>query len=118
MIALGGVDNAQGRQYAVAPDGRFLINAVLDNSATAPITLLTNWNPEAKPESARMRVSSHQHVISTSLRSWRLAIPSDSSPSSAPSQRTAVLCEPSFSLIDRSARLEWQKSVPVAGGSR
>jgi hypothetical protein len=47
-LELGGVDNAQGRQYDVAPDGRFLIATVLDNSATAPITLLTNWNPEAK----------------------------------------------------------------------
>jgi hypothetical protein len=37
-----------GRLYDVAPDGRFLINAVLHNSATAPITLLTDWNPEAK----------------------------------------------------------------------
>jgi hypothetical protein len=40
--------NAQGLQHDVAPDGRFLIATVLDNSATAPITLLTNWNPEAK----------------------------------------------------------------------
>jgi hypothetical protein len=47
-LELGGVDNAQGRQYDVAPDGRFLIATVLDNSATAPITLLTNWNPGAK----------------------------------------------------------------------
>jgi len=31
----------------VAPDGRFLINTVLD-SAAAPIRLLMNWNPEAK----------------------------------------------------------------------
>jgi len=44
-LPLGGVDNAQGRQYDLAPDGRFLINTVLDNSATAPITLPTNWNP-------------------------------------------------------------------------
>ena len=29
-------------------DGRLLINTVLDEAA-APITLLTNWNPEAKP---------------------------------------------------------------------
>ena len=43
----GGVDTQNGRQYDVAPDGRFLINTVLD-SATAPITLLMNWNPEAK----------------------------------------------------------------------
>jgi hypothetical protein len=44
----GGVERAgQGRQYDVAPDGRFLINTVLDE-ASAPITLLQNWNPEAK----------------------------------------------------------------------
>ena len=43
----GGVDAAQGRQYDVAPDGRFLINTVLD-SAAPPITLIQNWNPEAK----------------------------------------------------------------------
>jgi serine/threonine-protein kinase len=42
----GGVDAAQRRQYDVAPDGRFLINTVLDDAA--PITLLQNWNPEAK----------------------------------------------------------------------
>lgn len=42
-----GVDAQQGRQYDVAPDGRFLINTELD-SATAPITLIQNWNPEAK----------------------------------------------------------------------
>ena len=43
----GGVDAQQGRQYDVAPDGRFLINTVLDNAA-APITLLQNWNPAKK----------------------------------------------------------------------
>jgi Tol biopolymer transport system component len=41
-----GVD-APGREYDVAPDGRFLINTVLD-SAAAPITLLMNWHPEGK----------------------------------------------------------------------
>ena len=48
-IASGGVDDAlgrQGRQYDVAPDGRFLINTLLDSPA-APITLLMNWTPEA-----------------------------------------------------------------------
>jgi hypothetical protein len=35
------------RQYDVAPDGRFLINTMLD-TATAPITLLMNWNPDAR----------------------------------------------------------------------
>jgi Tol biopolymer transport system component len=43
----GGVDTGQGRQYGVTRDGRFLINTVLDE-ATAPITLLMNWAPEAK----------------------------------------------------------------------
>ena len=43
----GGVDAQQGRQYDIAPDGRFLINAELD-SVAAPITLLQNWNPEGK----------------------------------------------------------------------
>ena len=43
----GGEDVQQGRQYDVAPDGRFLINTELD-SATSPITLLMNWNPEGK----------------------------------------------------------------------
>ena len=40
----GGVDNAQGRQYDVSRDGRFLINTVLDD-ASSPITLLLNWKP-------------------------------------------------------------------------
>ena len=44
----GGTDNAQGRQYDVNRDGRFLINTVLDEAA-APITLLLNWQPEATP---------------------------------------------------------------------
>ena len=43
----GGVDTQQGRQYDVAPDGRFLINTVLDE-AFAPITLLQNWHPETR----------------------------------------------------------------------
>jgi hypothetical protein len=42
----GGIDHAQGQQYDVAPDGRFLINRVLD-TAISPITLIQNWNPEA-----------------------------------------------------------------------
>jgi eukaryotic-like serine/threonine-protein kinase len=41
----GGVDNAQGRQYDVTRDGRFLINTVLEG-ASSPITLLQNWHPE------------------------------------------------------------------------
>jgi hypothetical protein len=33
--------------YDVAPHGRFLINTELD-SAAAPMTLLMNWQPDAK----------------------------------------------------------------------
>jgi hypothetical protein len=42
----GGLDvNTGGRQFDVAPDGRFLINAVKEGSAQA-ITLLQNWRPK------------------------------------------------------------------------
>ena len=43
----GGADIQSGRQYDVTADGRFLINTSL-NEASVPITLLQNWNPEAK----------------------------------------------------------------------
>ena len=41
----GGIDAGQGRQYDIAPDGRFLINTVIDD-VDAPITLLQHWRPE------------------------------------------------------------------------
>jgi hypothetical protein len=34
-------------QYAVAPDGRFLMN-VVDDAAASPITLVLNWTAELK----------------------------------------------------------------------
>lgn len=43
----GGLDAQENRQYDVAPDGRFLINTVLDTAA-GPIRLIQDWNPEAK----------------------------------------------------------------------
>jgi Tol biopolymer transport system component len=44
----GGTDATElGRQYDVAPDGRFLINRVLD-TGNSPITLILNWDPEAR----------------------------------------------------------------------
>lgn len=43
-IVGGGVDAQLGRQYDVAPDGRFLINTELE-SAAAPITLIQHWPP-------------------------------------------------------------------------
>ncbi len=36
-----------GPYEVLSSDGRFLINTVLDEAA-APITLIQNWNPEAK----------------------------------------------------------------------
>ena len=44
---VGGGVNAPGRQYDVAPDGRFLSNTELE-SADNPITLIQHWNPEAR----------------------------------------------------------------------
>jgi hypothetical protein len=43
----GGVELQQGWHYDIARDGRFLVDTVMD-SAAAPITLLMNWNPNAK----------------------------------------------------------------------
>jgi hypothetical protein len=43
-----GTAYATGQQYDVAPDGRFLVNTVLDTGSTPPITLIQNWNPDAK----------------------------------------------------------------------
>ena len=36
------------QQYDVAPDGRFLINVSVDEGNAAPITVITNWQPEGK----------------------------------------------------------------------
>jgi len=43
-IVGGGVEVQIGRQYDVAPDGRFLINMELPGDA-APITLIQHWTP-------------------------------------------------------------------------
>ncbi len=48
-IVGGGENSTAGREYDVAPDGRFLINTVSE-SAAAPITLIQNWNPAATPQ--------------------------------------------------------------------
>ena len=44
---LGGNTGARA-QYAVAPDGRFLINVTTGDATSSPITLLLNWKPPAK----------------------------------------------------------------------
>jgi hypothetical protein len=44
---VGGGSNvvAQGHQYDVAPDGRFLINVEAESSAR-PVMVLLNWTPD------------------------------------------------------------------------
>jgi hypothetical protein len=46
-LATGGnipTAGAQARaQYAVAADGRFLLNMAADNAVAAPITIVQNW---------------------------------------------------------------------------
>ncbi len=46
----GGVGSQQffGRQYDLAPDGRFLVNSLPDAGSNTSITLLQNWSPEDK----------------------------------------------------------------------
>jgi Tol biopolymer transport system component len=44
----GGSDGAQGWQYDVARDGRFLVNTSIADTAAVPITLVQHWNPELK----------------------------------------------------------------------
>jgi hypothetical protein len=41
----GGNANARG-QYAVGPDGRFLVNVTVGDAAQSPITLIQNWKPQ------------------------------------------------------------------------
>jgi len=33
-------------QYVVAPDGRFLMNAVVEDANASPITVILNWKPK------------------------------------------------------------------------
>ena len=47
-IVDGGASSMVRPQYAVARDGRFLINRPVADAAAAPITLILNWNPDAK----------------------------------------------------------------------
>jgi Tol biopolymer transport system component len=44
-ISVGGLSK---QQYAVAPDGRFLMNAAVDEGTAAPITVVLNWNAQLK----------------------------------------------------------------------
>ena len=44
-IHLGGTSNPDRGQYDVAPDGRFLINAVLGEASMPPIVIVQHWVP-------------------------------------------------------------------------
>ena len=44
----GGPLSGTRQQYDVAPDGRFLINVNVEEGTAAPITVITNWQPEGK----------------------------------------------------------------------
>ena len=46
-IVEGGTLPGNRPQYAVAPDGRFLINQPVANATEAPIRLILNWQPRA-----------------------------------------------------------------------
>jgi hypothetical protein len=39
----GGTNVGIGRNYDVSRDGRFLINTILEEASTPPITLIQNW---------------------------------------------------------------------------
>ena len=43
----GGGDTGLGPQFSVTPDSHFLVNTVVGEGATNPITLIQNWNPQA-----------------------------------------------------------------------
>ena len=45
----------QKQQYAVAPDGRFLMNVVLDEESAAPITIVQNWTASLKAQGSSLR---------------------------------------------------------------
>jgi hypothetical protein len=44
----GGSSNFFKHQYAVSRDGRFLLNQLIEESATSPITVIVNWDPESR----------------------------------------------------------------------
>jgi serine/threonine protein kinase len=45
-IVGGGTDMNLGIQFDVSPDGRFLINTLLEDVGASPITLVQNWKPK------------------------------------------------------------------------
>ena len=45
---IAGTGFLAGAQYAVAPDGRFLMNVAADEAVTSPITIVQNWTAGLK----------------------------------------------------------------------
>src|SRR5262249_14729948 len=60
-ILTGSVGTVNKPQYAVARDGRFLINEPVEESTTSPITLLLNWKPDRKNEDGTNPESENQN---------------------------------------------------------
>jgi Tol biopolymer transport system component len=44
----GAIQTNAGHAYAVAPDGRFLMDTVMDANTPSPITIILNWHPEQR----------------------------------------------------------------------
>ena len=42
-LATGGGVTPGRPEYVVAPDGRFLMNTIVENTAASPITVIVNW---------------------------------------------------------------------------
>lgn len=51
-LATGANTNTSKSQYAVAPDGRFLLNARVDEGASPPFAVVVNWTDALKRASA------------------------------------------------------------------
>ena len=47
-LRASGAESIGKAEYAVSPDGRFLINQPVEDATSTPITLILNWKPAAK----------------------------------------------------------------------
>ncbi|MGH9256301.1 MAG: hypothetical protein ACRD3C_17225 [Vicinamibacterales bacterium] len=48
-LASGATINPGRPEYAVAPDGRFLMNTIVEDTAPSPITIVLNWEAGLGP---------------------------------------------------------------------
>ena len=75
-IVLGGSDNPTRGQYAVAPDGRFLINRIVDDQPASPqppqqqpltrIAIVQNWSRRVEAPRADEVIAGVHHALTTS----------------------------------------------------